>query len=61
MPSGEKRITMEMLGDQLLGCRIGFDREEKRIFFSDDRESKALFFRALDRLGMDLRYAFPYA
>ena len=60
-PPGEKRITMEMLGDQLVGCRIGFDREEKRIFFSGDRESKALFFRALDRLGVDLRYAFPYA
>lgn len=60
-PPGEKRITMEMLGDQLVGCRIGFDREEKRIFFSGDRESKALFFRALDRLGVDLCYAFPYA
>ncbi len=58
---GERRMTMEMLGDQLIGCRVGFDRSESRIFFSGDRESKALFFEAVDRLGIDLRYAFPFA
>lgn len=58
---GERRMTMEMLGDQLVGCRVGFDRSENRIFFSGDRESKALFFEAVDRLGIDLRYAFAIA
>lgn len=58
---GERRMTMEMLGDQLIGCRVGFDRSGSRIFFSGDRESKEMFFEAVDRLGIDLRYAFPFA
>lgn len=58
---GRRRITMEMLGDQLVGCRVGFDREERRIFFSGDRGSRELFFEAVDRLGIDLSYAFPFA
>lgn len=58
---GRRRITVEMLGDQLVGCRVGYDREEKRIFFSGDNESRELFFEAVDRLGVDLRYAFPFA
>ena len=59
-PLGEKRITMEMLGGHLVGCRIGFDREEKRLFLSGDRESKTPFFRALDRFVVNLCYAFSY-
>lgn len=58
---GERKITTEMLYDKLVGCRLAIDTVEGRIFFSGDVESKELFFEAVDRLGVDLRYAFPYA
>lgn len=58
---GTRRITMEMLSDRLVGCRLAFNESEGRIFFSGDERSKTLFFRAVDLLEVDLRYVFPYA
>lgn len=55
---GERSITMEMLGDRLVGCRLAYDEPAGRIFFSGDEKSKELFFEAVDRLGVDLGYAF---
>ena len=46
----------ETLGDQLIGCRIGFDCEKKRILFSGDGESKTLFFKAVGQGGSPLRF-----
>lgn len=55
---GQERITMELLGDRLVGCRLAYDEPAGRIFFSGDEGSKELFFEAVDRLGVDLGYAF---
>ncbi|MBR7152219.1 MAG: hypothetical protein IKD00_00535 [Candidatus Methanomethylophilaceae archaeon] len=60
-PEGGRRITVEMLDDKLVGCRIGFDREGMRLFFSGDDYSRDLFFEAVDRMHLDLTHLFPYA
>lgn len=60
-PEDGRRITVEMLDDKLVGCRIGFDREGMRLFFSGDDYSRDLFFEAVDRMHLDLGHLFPYA
>ena len=60
-PEDGRRITVEMLDDKLVGCRIGFDWEGMRLFFSGDDYSRDLFFEAVDRMHLDLGHLFPYA
>ena len=58
---GNRHLTVERLYDELVSSRVGFDREEGRIYLSGDPESRRLFFEAVDMLGVDLAKAFPYA
>ncbi|MGN0138055.1 MAG: transposase [Candidatus Methanomethylophilaceae archaeon] len=60
-PVKGRNITVEMLSDKLIGSRLAIDQPNGRIFMSGDQESKDLFFEAVDRLGVNLGYAFPLA
>ena len=57
------RVVMRRIRNSKMnvGCRIGFDREGMRLFFSGDDYSRDLFFEAVDRMHLDLTHLFPYA